>query len=73
MSATIFTFPTVRVERCDAAPEPALTPREALIKIAKDQPFPVAQALAEIWADQVLAKLWIDGFIVVPASDKVLS
>lgn len=71
MSATIFLFPTVRVERGDESP-PALTVREALAEIALElAPLPVEPHIAEAFADELISKLWEHGFIVVPANDKV--
>lgn len=57
MSATIFLFPTVRVERCDESP-PALTVREALAEIALElAPLPVDPEIAEAFAEQMISKL----------------
>lgn len=73
MSAEIIILPTARFGRRQAAPPMILTAREALTEIAFDQPFPVDPQIAEAWADDVTAKLWERGFIVVTAGDKVIA
>lgn len=70
MSADIIPFRTVRREQPS---EPALTPRQALAEIARDAaPSPITPDVADLWADDFEARLWILGFIIVPASDTVI-
>lgn len=46
--------------------------RAALIGIARALPIDVGLQLAELWADTMLRELWVRGFIIAPASDRVI-
>jgi hypothetical protein len=61
VSAEIITLPVVRIERCEGNGA-----REALIEIGGSCPFHVQEDIATNWAEDVLMKLWLRGFKVVP-------